>query len=41
MHGAAKGALGKCNSIWQFIDLCQIDIDVGGDQSVRSWAFEH
>jgi hypothetical protein len=41
VHSAAMGTLGKCNSVGQLIDICQIDIDVRGDQSVRIRASEH
>ena len=41
VHGAAMGTLGKCNPVGQLVDLCQIDIDVRWDQSVRVWASEH
>jgi hypothetical protein len=41
VHGAAMGTLGKFNPVGQLIDICQIDIDVRGDQSVRVRASEH
>jgi hypothetical protein len=40
VHRAAIGALGKCNSVGQLIDVCQIDIDARGDEPFCSWALE-
>jgi hypothetical protein len=41
MDGAAIRALRECNSIRQLIDVCQIDINMRGDQSFCIWAFKH
>ena len=30
-------ALGKCNSVGQLIDVCQIDIDARGDKPFCPW----
>jgi hypothetical protein len=41
VHRVAIGALGKCNSVGQLIDVCQINIDARGDKPFCSWALEH
>ena len=41
MHRGAIGALGKCNSVGQLIDVRQINIDARGDKPFCSWALEH
>jgi hypothetical protein len=41
VHRLAIGALGKCNSVGQLIDVCQIDIDARGNKFFCPWALEH